>query len=240
MENTRSSMRLAIMQPYLFPYIGYFQLIHAVDRFVVYDDVNFIKQGWVNRNRILIGNEPHLFTMPLIDAGSFTPINAIALGAGYANWRPKFLKTLTQVYRKAPHFEQAMHVVEQALHPERKHLSELLVASLRAVMDHVGISTELVSTSANYKNNDLAGQERVLDICRQEGASDYVNPIGGVELYSKAAFAERGIRLWFLRSALNAYPQFGTTFHPGLSIVDVMMFVQASDLKRMMADHTLE
>lgn len=240
MENTRSSMRLAIMQPYLFPYVGYFHLIHAVDRFVVYDDVNFIKQGWINRNRILLNNEPHLFTMPLIGAGSFTPINEVELGAGYVAWRSKFLKTLTQGYRKAPYFESAMQVVERVLHPDRKNLSELLVASLRAVTDHVGISTEFVSTSANYDNKHLAGQERVLDICRKEGASDYVNPIGGVDLYSKTAFADQGVRLWFVRSRLNAYPQFGANFHPGLSILDAMMFVDQGELQRMMDDHTLE
>ena len=151
-----SNLRLAIMQPYLFPYIGYFQLVHSVDRFVVYDDVNYIKKGWINRNRILVNGAPHTFTLPLQGAGSFTLISDIGLGKEFVAWRVKFLKTLAQVYGKAPHFEQAMNVIERALNPERSNLSELLVDSLRTVMEHIGITTELNPTSRGYGNKELS------------------------------------------------------------------------------------
>ncbi len=233
-------MRLAIMQPYLFPYLGYFQLIQAVDRFVVYDDVSFIKQGWINRNRILVNGAPHMFTMPLSGAGSFTAINAIELGKEYAPWRLKFLRTLIQAYGKAPHHASAIAVVEEVLRPDRTNLSELLISGLRVVMEYLDIRTELIPGSATYRNSNLTGQDRLLDICAREGASDYVNPIGGKELYSKETFADRGINLWFVRSLLKAYPQFGGDFQPGLSILDAMMFVPPSELKGMLSDYTLE
>src|SRR5687768_13108726 len=96
-------MKLAIMQPYLFPYIGYFQLMHAADKFVVYDDVNYIKGGWVNRNRILVNGKPHMFTLPLKNAGSNIKINEIEVSGGeLMKWREKFLRTLQQAYAKAP------------------------------------------------------------------------------------------------------------------------------------------
>ncbi len=233
-------MRLAVMQPYLFPYIGYFHLLQAADRFVVYDDVSFIKQGWINRNRILVNGAPHMFTMPLSGAGSFTSINAIELGREYALWRSKFLRTLMQAYGKAPHHASAMAAVEEVLRPDRTNLSELLVSGLRVVMEYLDIRTELIPGSAIYGNSNLTGQDRLLDICAKEGASDYVNPIGGKELYSKVAFADRGIKLWFVRSLLKAYPQFGGDFQPGLSILDAMMFLPPSELKAMLNDHTLE
>lgn len=226
------------MQPYLFPYIGYFQLMHAADRFVVYDDVNYIKQGWINRNRILVNDEPHLFTMPLAGAGSFTLINAIGLdGTAYSTWRAKFLKTLAQAYRKAPYAQSVMPVVERALLPDRTSLAELLLDSLRAVMEHVGISTTLIPSSSVYANKHLGGQERILDICAQEAASEYVNPIGGVELYAKADFEQRGLRLWFLKSRLREYAQFGGPFQPGLSIIDAMMFNPPEVLREMLDEY---
>jgi len=233
-------MTLAIMQPYLFPYLGYFQLIQAVDRFVVYDDVNFIKQGWINRNRILVHGGPHMFTLPLSGAGSFTRIDAVGLGKEFVAWRSKFLKTLEQVYRKAPCYAEAMTVVEGVLAPDRVRLVDLLVDGLRAVMGYVGIDTELVPSSSGYGNQDLSGESRILDICRKEGATDYVNPAGGKELYSKASFAANGVHLWFIKNNLPAYTQFGDPFQPGLSVLDAMMFVPPGELGEMVADWTLE
>ncbi|MBK7087264.1 MAG: WbqC family protein [Flavobacteriales bacterium] len=208
-----------------------------MDRFVVYDDVSFIKQGWINRNRILVNGAPHMFTMPLSGAGSFTSINAIELGREYALWRSKFLRTLMQAYGKAPHHASAMAAVEEVLRPDRTNLSELLVSGLRVVMEY-RTSGPSRSRACNLRKFEPHRAGWLLDICAKEGASDYVNPIGGKELYSKAAFADRGIKLWFVRSLLKAYPQFGGDFQPGLSILDAMMFLPPSELKAMLNDHT--
>lgn len=102
------------MQPYLFPYLGYFQLIQAVDKFILLDDVNFIKRGWVNRNRILVNGKDHLFSLPLQRASQFKKINDLKL-ADYPGWRNRFFKTLTHAYRQASQYEPVMKMLHQAL-----------------------------------------------------------------------------------------------------------------------------
>ena len=213
MTQADRTLTLGVMQPYLFPYMGYFQLIAAVDRFVVYDDVNYIKQGWVNRNRILVNGAPHLFTLPLSGAGSFTTMNTIALDPQrYGAWREKFLRTVAQAYVRAPFLRPVQELLR----------------------------TELVPTSSMYGNQDLSGQARILDICAREGAGRYLNAIGGKELYDGAAFAERGITLSFLRSRLPEYRQGKGSFVPGLSILDAMLFVPPDELHGMMTAFDLE
>jgi hypothetical protein len=216
-------MILALNQPYWFPYLGYFQLIHAADRFVVYDDVTYIKGGWINRNRILVGGEPHYFTVPTQDASSFKPIRDVAVGE-QREWRKKMLRTIEQAYSKAPEFAAVFPLVEAVVRSPEPHVAGLAVASLRAVMGYLGITTELVASSSGYGNADLHGEARVLDICHREGAHVYVNASGGMALYDKAHFAARGVELRFLKPLLTPYRQFGAAFVPGLSIVDVLMF----------------
>lgn len=215
-------MKLAVMQPYLFPYLGYFQLIHAVDRFAVLDDVNFINRGWINRNRILLDGEPHRFTVPLVKASQNRLIRDIAVAPG--PWQTKLLRTLEQAYGKAPFREPVLALVEGVLSQASGTIGDLAFASLRAVCGYVGLEREFVSSTSAYGNASLKGQERILDICRREGASTYVNPPGGRELYEAAAFAAAGVDLRFLESLDSTYDQLGAPFQPGLSIVDVLMF----------------
>lgn len=234
-------MTLGIMQPYLFPYLGYFQLIHAVDRFVVYDDVNYIKQGWVNRNRILVNGEPHLFTLPLRGASAFSKIHELEVDARqFALWRDKFLRTLGQAYAKAPHVRTVQELVGALLEGPHERLTDVLLATLRGVMHHLHITTEVVPSSRTYGNEHLQGQERVLDICRREKASRYLNAIGGKTLYAPEAFAERGVELRFLRSRLSPYPQGKHSFVPGLSILDAMMYLTDAPLRELLNDHDIE
>jgi hypothetical protein len=231
-------VKLGIMQPYLFPYIGYFQLMHAVDRFVVYDDVTFIKQGWINRNRILINGEASFFSVPIKHASSFTSIRDTRIDddAQHRRWVAKLLKTFDNAYRRAPEFPHVFPMVEAVLARAATHVAELAVDSLRVVADYLDIRTPWVETSTIYGNSDLKGEDRVLDICRVEQASAYINPAGGVELYSRERFAAEGVALGFLKPRPIEYSQFKGPFVPWLSIVDVLMFNSRSSCQELL-DH---
>jgi hypothetical protein len=210
------------MQPYLFPYIGYFQLLAQVDRFVFYDDVNFIKNGWINRNRLLLQGEPRYFTVPLRDASPFRKIRDVEV-APAAGWRRGVQESIRHAYGKAPHFAAVAALVERVLRAETTRIGELAKASVRAVVDHLGLDTELVDSSSRYGNESLSGAARVVDICRREGASDYYNAPGGRALYDAAEFARHGIALHFVEAQPIEYRQGGAAFVPGLSIIDVLM-----------------
>jgi hypothetical protein len=221
------------MQPYFFPYLGYFQLIHAVDRFVIYDDVAFIKQGWVNRNRILIDGQPSYITVPLKHASSFRTIAEIEIDDSAQNrqWVARTLKTIDNAYRRAPEFERVFPLVESVLISGATRIGDLAARSVRAVGAFLDLDTTMVETSAVYGNSELTGQDRVIAICRSEAADEYVNASGGVELYSREAFADAGITLRFLESAAPEYEQFGAPFVPSLSIIDVLMFNTAESVR---------
>jgi hypothetical protein len=231
-------MKLGIMQPYFFPWIGYFQLVNAVDRFVVYDDVGYRKGGWINRNRILVGGREHLFTLPLHGASPNRRIHEVRL-RDMVWWRTRFLKTLQQEYREAPHFAETYELVAGALACESDQLSEFLVNALEVVCAELEIGTEIVPTSRRYENTELRGQERVLDICRREGADVYINAIGGMDLYRRDDFLAQGIELEFIQTKPVEYTQHGSGFVPMLSIIDVLMFNARDVVKRFLTEFSL-
>ena len=214
------------MQPYLFPYIGYFQLLRAADRFVVYDDVAFIKQGWINRNRLLINGRPSYFTIPVKHASSFTLIKDTMVDAEgqHERWIQKTLKMFDNAYRRAPQFARVFPLVEAVFMKPTGRVAELAVASLKAVAEFLDIRPEWVDSSTKYGNADLKADERVMAICRAEGATEYINATGGRELYGREHFEARGLRLQFLEPRPIQYRQFGEPFVPSLSIIDVLMF----------------
>ncbi len=183
------------MQPYFFPYIGYFQLIKAVDLFVIYDDVNFIKQGWITRNRILLDNKIFNITLKVKGASSFQKINQIEV---YPD-NKKLLKTIEHAYKKAPQFLLAFPVICEVLNHDEKSLSKKLGYSLQKICEYIGIGTKIIFSSDLKKVDNLGGQERVIDICKIFNAADYFNPIGGVELYNRNEFLVHGINLHFVK-----------------------------------------
>lgn len=211
------------MQPYFLPYLGYFQLAARVEKFVFYDDVNFIKNGWINRNRLLLGAEPRYFTIPLRDASSFAKIAAVGVQP-VAAWRRKMLDTVRQAYGRAPNFAAAFALLENVLDPGIERIAEFAKRSVTAVAQYLGINTRFVATSGGYGNESLTGVSRVLDICKREGATEYYNLPGGRELYDAAEFAAAGISLHFIESHLPPYDQRCPQFVPGLSILDVLMW----------------
>lgn len=231
-------MRLAIMQPYFMPYIGYLQLLNGVDKFVLYDDVNYINKGWINRNRILINGQAYLFTIPLKEASQNKLINEIYLSEDL-KWRGKLLKTLEQAYKKAPFYSTALAVTEKIVNLHAEKLNDWIADSFKVLVDYLDIKTEIVPGSSIYKNTHLKAQERILDICLQEKAEHYINPIGGMELYDKTVFEQNGIRLNFIKSKPIVYPQFKNEFVPWLSIVDIMMFNDVPTIKGFLNEYEL-
>jgi hypothetical protein len=223
-------MRIAIMQPYVFPYIGYFQLINAVDRFVFYDDVNFIKQGWVNRNRILTGGKEYLFSVPVESISSFKKINETRL-KGYDVWRGKFKKTLAQSYSKAPFYQNVSPLLFDFFERDYSNISLLAIDSVKLTLNYLGVVTNIIDSSAVYNNSELKGEERVLDICMKENATHYINAAGGVQLYDRERFANNGIKLNFIKSQQIVYSQgLRQEFIPFLSIIDLLMHNSKEEL----------
>ncbi len=216
-------MKLAIMQPYFFPYIGYFQLMAAVDKFVVYDDVNYINKGWINRNNILSASQPLLITLPLMEASQNKKIYEIQVSAD-RKANEKLLRSISMNYQRAPYFNEVYSLVEQVFTSTEKNIAEFNLNQFTLISSYLGLTTQLIPTSRVYNNAHLKGEDRILDICKKEGASVYINPIGGLELYHRDRFAEEGIDLFFIQSNKSVYRQFNQDFVPWLSIIDVLMF----------------
>lgn len=231
-------MTIAIMQPYFLPYIGYFQLLNTVDKFVLYDDVNFINRGWINRNNLLLGGKPHLFTIPLANASQNRLIHEVQISED-PTWQKKLTKTIQQAYQKAPYFQAVFPGIEELIHHETTVISELVYQSLLKLTGYLGIETEIVRSSRVYGNSDLKGQDRIIGICRKEGATRYINPIGGQELYDKEQFEELGIQLNFIKSMEHPYPQFKNAFVPWLSVLDVLMFNDVAKIRELLLDFEL-
>jgi hypothetical protein len=218
-------MKLAVMQPYFLPYVGYFQLIAAVDRFVIYDDVSFIKGGWINRNRLLLNGKPQLFSIPLSNGSSGVAIRDVKVAGNFPKWRSKFFNTLSHAYKKAPNYQEISAMLERWLRPDTKTISEINKLSLIEISNWLGISTEIITSSSVYDNTHLERRERLVDICKREDAHVYINGSGGRFLYDKAWFMKHGIELHFLDSTIHEYPQSTTPFVPNLSVLDLMMNV---------------
>jgi hypothetical protein len=217
-------MKLAIMQPYFLPYIGYFQLIASVDKFVIYDDVSFIKGGWINRNNIKVQGQPKLITIPLQNGRSGVPICDVLIAGKREFWAKKMLRTVAESYAKAPYYNQVYSMFESWIAADVEGISELNVGILGDICEYIGLNTEIVPTSKIYANANLSSVERVLDICEREAATHYINAIGGRELYSLEVFKEKGITLNFLKPTLSSYSQGKGSFVAGLSMLDALMW----------------
>lgn len=212
-------MRVAIMQPYLFPYLGYYQLAASVDRWVFADDFMYISQGYINRNSILYNCAARRFTVPIRDQSSNRAINEHHAIPPF----DKILRIIAQAYAKAPNFSRVFPMIAFVLDGRETNIARMAGASLHAVFDYLGISIQSSWSSEINGHQHLKGQDRVLAICNAMGASEYINPIGGVELYDEVTFATRGIRLRFHKMRPVSYLQGDFLFVPNLSMIDVLM-----------------
>jgi hypothetical protein len=227
-------MKLAIMQPYFFPYLGYFQLVSAVDCFVFYDDVGFIKQGWINRNRVLVNGRGQLISVPVSPRGVSPPICETPIDVGhFPRWKAKTLRLLRESYSAAPCRDRVLALVAQTLRDAPTDIGCVARRSVELTCQYLGIGCRFLVSSKDLHPRSGRGVERVLAICGELGASEYVNLPGGRALYTERPFLDRGIRLRFLEPRLEPYPQGVTGFVPSLSILDVLMRVSPESVNAM-------
>ena len=215
-------MRVAIMQPYFLPYIGYFQLIGAVDLFVVYDQIKYTKKGWINRNRMLLNGADATFSLPLRKAADSLNIVDRQLAADFN--RTKLLAQFYGAYRTAPYFDQTYPLLDALVKHDDDNLFAYLLHALRLTCAHLALRTPIQTSSKFDIDNELKAQDKVIALCKATGADSYVNAIGGVGLYDPGSFAKNNLNLHFLKSRPLTYRQFNGEFVPWLSIVDVLMF----------------
>jgi hypothetical protein len=228
------------MQPYFFPYIGYFQLMHAVDTFVIYDDVQFSKGGWIQRNRILINGADRWIALPLKSDSHLRNICQRRLADSFHQERTRLLRQIEMAYRRAPHFTATMELVEHCLMFSETDLSLFLLHCLLAIKQHLGITAQILLSSDLPVDRGLKGQERVIAICHTLSSTHYINAIGGLELYERDTFAKHKLQLLFIKSLPIVYEQFDrTAFIPNLSIIDVMMFNSVGQIAQMLNAYDL-
>ncbi len=251
--------KLAIMQPYFFPYLGYFQLIHAADKFILYDNLNYIKYGWVNRNRIIINAAPFFIIVPVLSKSSFTKIRDIKI-AEDTRWKPKLKKALYTNYRKSKYFGEVYPVIEGLLDVDTEYLAVLNSVAIKRITEFLEISTEIVPDSTPYdqleKQLEQADPEiallsahgeesldtktiRALCICRNEKSHTMINPIGGQALYDKQVFKKNGIDLFFIHTLPYSYPQLAKEFVAGMSILDVLFHCGKTGTQRLLDEYEL-
>ena len=246
-------MKMAIMQPYFFPYLGYFQLIKAVDKYILYDNLNYIKNGWINRNRLLeINKNPVYVTVPIQQKSSFFKIKELEID-NTQPWRRKLLKFLNHNYKRSAYYQETYPLIENIINCDEKYLSELNIRSIKLLCAYLDIRVDFNYDIQSYEKleKELSNPEqnsnspsnimttRILKLCRHEKATTYVNAIGGRELYSKETFAQAGIELYFLKSLPYSYQQNSNQFFEHLSIIDVLMNCGRAETKRMLDKYEL-
>ncbi len=231
--------KIAIMQPYIFPYLGYFQLVNAVDTFVFYDDVNFIKRGWINRNKILVNGKEKLVSFPCIQASQNKLIKEVGVNLedkAYTN----FLQTIEQAYKKAPNFTVVFELITNIFKQQHANIASLAAASCINISTYLGLGTQFMVSSENFSSSKgMQKQNRLIHITNETNSSTYINTIGGRELYSKEDFRNEGIDLFFLQPKLPQYKQLSCKFIPGLSIIDVLMMNSKDEVKEMLNKYDL-
>ena len=225
--------KLAIMQPYFFPYIGYFQLIQSVNQFIIYDNIQYTKKGWINRNRFLQNGKDELFTLPLKNNSDFLTVKDREIAADFN--RDKFLNRLREAYKGAPYYDRVYPLVENIVRRDENNLFNYIFHSIRETCEYLKIDTEILISSCLQIDHSLQGKDKVIALCKYVDADVYINTIGGQKMYLPEEFSQHGIKLEFLKTKNLEYPQFNNMFVPWLSIVDVMMFNSVDDISDYLA-----
>lgn len=218
-------------QPYFLPYIGYWQLIHNADVFLVGDDYNFIRRGWVTRNRLLNNGIGELFIIQMNKASDNKLIQEIEI---LNSDHIKLLRKIEYLYHNAPFFSQGFALIKEILSFSGSNLADFLINSLVIVCRYLDIKTPIVRTSSLIGNCNHKREYRIYDQCDRFRADTFVNAIGGIELYDPNEFKKRGITLKFLKTRPIEYKQFNHPFVPNLSILDVIMFNSREEVIKML------
>lgn len=219
------------MQPYLFPYIGYFQLVNAADIFVLHDDVQYIKGGWINRNRILQNGKDALITLNIKNDSAYKNINERNFSDDFEDCKKKLLRVIQNNYHKAPFSKEVTDLLKEIFAFEDSNVSTFIKNSILQINNYLEIKTPVLLSSSVKKNNETKGEERVLELSKCCNATAYFNPIGGIQLYSKENFSANNIDLSFIKANDIVYSQQSTLFVPNLSIIDVLMFNDIEKVK---------
>jgi len=233
------SKKIAIMQPYFMPYIGYFQLINSVDMFVIYDNIQYTKKGWINRNRILSNGKDHLITLPIKKDSDYLDVVKRELSKSWEKDKSKMLNIIKSSYGKSPYFQETFELISKCLNNSEVNLFKFIYDSIVLMNDHLEIKTPIIISSTIDTDHTLKSQDKVLSLCKEQNADIYINSIGGVELYNKETFKQNNIELNFIKSNPIQYTQFNNEFVPWLSIIDVMMFNSRNQIKEYLNNYTL-
>ena len=233
-------MKLGIMQPYFFPYIGYFQLINVVDTFVIYDNIEFSKRGWFRRNRILVNGQDTWISLPIKHDSDYLNVNERFLAENYQEKKMKLLRTIENAYIKAPYFKDIFPIIERSLNFENDNLFDFLYHSIITIINYLEINTNIMISSKVNIDHSKKGVDKVLALIEKLGADVYINPIGGKELYKRNNFLQKDIELKFIKTKDIKYKQFDNKFVPFLSIIDVMMFNSKEKINEMLTQYNLE
>jgi hypothetical protein len=221
-RNEGDEMKLGIMQPYFLPYIGYFQLIAAVDQFIIYDNIKYTKKGWINRNRFLQNGKDATFSLSLKKDSDFLNVCERQLSEDFN--RNKLISRFKDAYTKAPYFSETFKLLEKIVGYEDDNLFQYIHHSLIEICHQLEIKTEIKVSSRIPINHNLKAQYKVFALCEAMEADTYINSIGGVNIYDKSEFIARGVELQFIKAKPFRYTQFVEPFMPWLSIIDVLMF----------------
>jgi hypothetical protein len=235
-------MKLAIMQPYFFPYLGYYALIKATEKWVVFDTAQYIRKGWVNRNRICSPAKEKIayITVPVVKAPRETMLKDATIDVRQ-NWEERILGQLAYYRKKAPFYNRVIDVVKEVLFCKKNKISELNVFALKTTCEYLEIPFDysIFSEDTMNINSVNAPDEWSLEISKNMKATSYYNPPGGVSFFDKSKFQVARIDLEFLSINLNAYECIENPFIPGLSIIDVMMFNNIKEINSMLNDYEL-
>ncbi len=227
------------MQPYFLPYLGYYQLINAVDTFVIYDNIEFTKKGWINRNRFILNGKDKTFTLPLKSSSDYLSVNEKFIADNFPEERTKILNQVKHTYHRSPYFPGFYPVLENILLYENRNLFDFIYNALQRILDLLNIRTKIVISSSIPIDHSIKSENKVLAICKALHANTYINPIGGVTLYEKDHFMENGITLRFHKMNEIKYPQQTDSFISHLSIIDVLMNNSTEQVKEMLQEYTL-
>jgi hypothetical protein len=224
------SKKVAIMQPYFFPYIGYFHLIKSVDEFVIYDNIQYTKKGWINRNRILSNGEDKILTIPIKKDSDYLNIQDRIIADSWSKDKNKLLNTINDSYKKSPQFNNIFPIVHECLSSLEVNLFKFILNSLTILNSYLEIKTKIITSSDISIDHSLKSQDKVMAICKNLKATTYVNAIGGQELYNVEDFSNKDIKLKFVKSNPLVYKQYKNEFIPWLSILDVLFFNEKKDI----------
>ena len=234
------NMKLGVMQPYFYPYLGYWQLMNCVDEYIIYDDVNYIKGGWINRNRIKVNEAPVYFGISVKKASQNKKICEHEISMSDSD-KQSLLMKVKRAYGKSPYFNDVYELFKDTVYCEKTNLAEYLEYSIRGIAEFMGISAKIYLASKLKLDHTNRAQERIIDICRLRGASEYINAVGGKELYDKQLFSEAGIKLNFLKMDSDiVYSQGKGQFIPSLSILDVLMFNSKEEIRTLLQRYSIE